>query len=106
MEIEVKDTDFSQKVLESDLPCLVDFWAEWCAPCHIIAPTLKEIANEYEGKLKVCKLNVDGNSKTASEYGVMAIPTLLIFKNGEVVDKIIGVKSKKEIEKKIESFID
>jgi thioredoxin 1 len=106
MEIEVKDTDFSQKVLESDLPCLVDLWAEWCAPCHMIAPILKEIAKEYEGKLNVCKLNVDENPKTAFEYGIMAIPTLLIFKNGELVDKIIGLQDKKEIAKKVELLIN
>jgi thioredoxin 1 len=106
MKIEVKDTDFSQKVLKSDLPCIVDFWAEWCTPCHFITPILKEIANEYEGKLNVCKLNVDDNPKTASEYEIMAIPTLLIFKNGKLVDKIIGLQDKKEITKKVEFFIN
>ena len=106
MEIEVKDTDFSQKVLKSDLPCLVDLWAEWCAPCHFIAPILKEIAKEYEGKLNVCKLNVDENPKTASEYEIMAIPTLLIFKNGKLVDKIVGLQDKKEIAKKVEFLIN
>ena len=106
MEIEVRDTNFSEKVLESDLVCLVDFWAEWCAPCLLISPILKKIASEYEGKLKVCKINVDDNSKTASEYGIMAIPTLLVFKNGKVVDKVTGVKSKNEIEKKFKSFIN
>lgn len=105
MEIEVKDTDFKQKVLKSDLPCLVDLWAEWCAPCQFIAPILKEIAEEYEGKLNVCKLNVDHNPQTATEYGIMAIPTLLIFSKGKLVDKIIGLKDKKEIEETFESFI-
>jgi len=106
MEIEVKDTDFSQKVLKSDLLCLVDLWAEWCAPCHFIAPILKEIAKEYKGKLNVCKLNVDENPKTSSEYEIMAIPTLLIFKNGSLVDKIVGLQDKKEIAKKVEFFIN
>jgi thioredoxin 1 len=106
MEIEVTDSDFSQKVLKSDLPCIVDLWAEWCAPCHLIAPILKEIANEYEGKIYVCKLNVDENPKTAFEYEIMAIPTLMIFKNGELVDKIIGLQGKNEIAKKVELLIN
>ena len=106
MEIEVTDTDFSQKVLKSNLPCIVDLWAEWCAPCHLIAPILNEIANEYEGKLNVCKLNVDENPKTASEYEIMAIPTLMIFKNGELVDKIIGLQGKQEIAKKVELLLN
>jgi thioredoxin 1 len=106
MEIEVNDTDFSQKILESDLPCIVDLWAEWCAPCHFIAPILEEIAEEYDGKLNVCKLNVDENPKTAAEYGIMAIPTLLIFNKGKLVDTIVGVKSKEEIKKTFESFIN
>jgi thioredoxin 1 len=101
MEIEVKDNDFSQKVLKSDLPCIVDLWAEWCFPCQFIAPILKEIAEEYEGKLNVCKLNFDDNPKTASEYEIMAIPTLLIFNNGKLVDKIVGLKNKEEIEKSV-----
>jgi len=106
MEIEVTDTDFSQKVLKSNLPCIVDLWAEWCAPCHLIAPILNEIANEYEGKINVCKLNVDENPKTASEYEIMAIPTLMIFKNGELVDKIIGLQGKQEIAKKVELLLN
>lgn len=105
MEIEVKDTDFNQKVLKADVPCLVDFWAEWCVPCQFIAPVLEEIAEEYEGKLNVCKLNVDDNPGTAEQYEIMAIPTLLLFNHGELVEKIIGVKSKEEIEKTFEPFI-
>ena len=106
MEIEVNDNNFNQEVLESDLPCMVDFWAEWCGPCLMIAPILKEIAKEYEGKLKVCKLNVDVNPKTTSQYKIMHIPVLLIFKNGKLVDQIIGLKSKKEIVLKIMPSID
>ena len=106
MEIEVRDSNFNQEVLKSDLLCLVDFWADWCAPCQMIAPILKEIAKDYEGKLKVCKLNVDSNTRIASEYGISCIPMLLIFRNGQVVEEIIGLKSKKEIETKIEPFIN
>lgn len=106
MKIEVNDTDFNQKVLKADVLCLVDFWAEWCAPCHFIAPVLEEIAEEYEGKLNVCKLNVDDNPITASQYEIMAIPTLLVFNNGELVDRIIGLTSKEEIEKTFESLIN
>ena len=84
----------------------MDLWAEWCAPCQFIAPILKEIAKEYKGKLKVCKLNIDDNPKTASEYEIMAIPTLLIFKNGKLVDRIIELKDKKEITKKVELFLN
>jgi len=105
MEVNVNDENFKKEVLESKLPCLVDFWAEWCMPCGMIAPTVETIAKEYKGKLKVCKLNVDEASKTASSYSIMSIPTLAIFKNGEVVDKVIGVVSKSELEAAIKPHI-
>lgn len=105
MEIGVTDENFKQEVLESNLPVLVDFWAEWCMPCQIIAPTVKEIAEEYQGKLKVCKLNVDEGPHTSSEHGIMSIPTLAIFKDGKLIDKIIGAVSKAEIISKIEPHI-
>jgi len=105
MEVKVNDENFKKEVLESELPCLVDFWAEWCMPCRMVAPTVEAIAKEYKGKLKVCKLNVDEASKTASSYGIMSIPTLAIFKNGEVVDKVIGVVSKSELESVIKPHI-
>jgi len=105
MEVKVNDTNFKKEVLESDLPALVDFWAPWCAPCFIVAPTVEEIAKKYDGKLKVCKTNVDEAPKTASEYGVMSIPTLAIFKGGEMVDRIIGAVSKEVIEDKIKPYI-
>jgi len=105
MEVKIADSNFKQEVLESNLPVLVDFWAEWCAPCHMIAPAVEEIAKEYSGRLKVCKLNVDEAPKTASEYGVMSIPTLAIFKGGEIVDKSVGVMSKDVLAAKIEPFI-
>jgi len=105
MEVKLTDTNFKQEVLESDLPVLVDFWAGWCMPCIIVAPTVEKIAKEYDGKLKVCKLNVDEAPRTASTYGIMSIPTLAIFKNGEVVDKIIGVASKSDFEAAIKPHI-
>jgi len=101
MEVKTTDSNFKQDVLESDIPVLVDFWAEWCGPCHMVAPIVETIAKEYKGKLKVCKLNVDEAPQTSSEYSIMSIPTLAIFKNGKVVDKIIGVVPKEELVAKI-----
>lgn len=105
VEIEVTDANFKQEVLESELPCLVDFWAEWCGPCHMIAPTVKTIAGEYKEKLKVCKVNVDEAPGTASEYNIMGIPTLAIFKDGGIVDKVIGVVPKAQLEAAIKPHI-
>ena len=98
MEIRVNDGNFKQEVLESTVSVLVDFWAEWCGPCHMIAPAIKEIAKEYYGKLKVCKINVDEASETASNYGIMSIPTLAVFKNGEIADTVVGVLPKERLE--------
>ena len=105
MENKVNDANFKQEVLESELPSLVDFWAGWCAPCLMVAPVVEEIAKEYKGKLKVCKLNVDEAPNTAASYKIMSIPTLAIFKDGKVVDKIIGVRSKSELEEVIKKHI-
>jgi len=98
MAIHFTDENFNQEVLSSDLPVLVDFYADWCGPCKMLAPTIEALAQEYEGKVKIGKLNVDEAPDTAQEYGIMSIPTLLCFKNGEVVNKSIGVVSKTEIE--------
>ena len=105
MEITITDTNFEQEVLKSDIPVLVDFWAQWCAPCHMVAPAVEEIAKEYKGKLKVCKLNVDEAPDTASRYGIMSIPTLAIFKDGKVTDKVVGVLPKSELETTIKQHI-
>jgi len=105
MKIKIDDKNFKQEVLKEDLPVLVDFWAEWCGPCRMVAPVVEQIAKEYEGKLKVCKLNVDGAPKTASNYGIMSIPTLMIFKKGKVVDKIIGALPKSELETTIKKHV-
>jgi len=105
MEIKVNDENFKKEVLESDIPALVDFWAEWCMPCRMVAPVVEEIAREYRGKLKVCKLNVDEAGNTASDYDIMGIPTLLIFKNGKVAGKVVGALPKTELEKAIKPHL-
>lgn len=106
MTIEINDSNFDEEVLKSEIPVLVDFWAEWCMPCKMVAPTVSEIAKEYEGRLKVCKLNVDEARGTASEYSIMSIPTLAIFKAGKVVDKIIGALPKDKIIDKITHYLN
>ena len=105
IEVKVTDENFKQEVLETKVLTLVDFWAPWCAPCDMIAPAVKKIAEEYQGRLKVCKLNVDEGQTTASEYGIMSIPTLAIFKDGKIVDKVIGALPKEELESKIKPHI-
>jgi thioredoxin 1 len=101
----VSDATFASEVVQSDLPVIVDFWAEWCGPCKMIAPVLDQIATEYTGKLKVVKVDVDSNSKTASQYSVMSIPTLLFFKGGKVQDQVIGAVPKKMLQDKVDKFL-
>ena len=105
MEIVLTDQNFKEEILSSEVPALVDFWAPWCGPCKMIGPAIKEIADQYQGKIKVGKLNVDDAPVTASKYSVMSIPTLMIFKGGEVVDKIIGAVPKEQIEEKLKAHI-
>lgn len=104
-EIELNDGNFQKEVLESDVPVLVDFWAPWCGPCRMIAPVVEEIAREYQGRLKVGKLNTDESQQIAATYGVMSIPTLMIFKAGEVVERIIGAQPKEALTPKIDAVL-
>jgi thioredoxin 1 len=99
------DQTFQDEVIKSTLPVLVDFWAEWCMPCRIVGPIVEELAKEYDGKLKVGKLNVDQNGQTASNFGVMSIPTLLIFKDSKVIKQMVGAQSKENFKKEIDSIL-
>lgn len=104
MAFQFTDANFQKEALESDIPVLVDFYADWCGPCKMIAPLVAELADEYAGVFKIGKLNVDDNPETAQKYRVMTIPTLLFIKNGEVVDTVVGVVPKKALQDKIESY--
>ena len=99
------DTNFNQEVLQSDIPVLVDFYADWCGPCKMMSPVIDQINNEYAGRLKVGKINVDESPNTASQYRVMSIPTLLFIKNGQVVDQVIGAVPKRQLIDKIEKLL-
>jgi thioredoxin 1 len=101
--VELTDSNFENEVLGSDVPVLVDFWAEWCGPCKKIGPVVDELADEYGGKLKVGKVNVDDNSEVSMKYQIRSIPALMIFKNGEVVDQIIGAVPKSVLKKQVDA---
>jgi thioredoxin 1 len=103
--LEFTDANFEAEVVASQLPVLVDFWAPWCGPCRILDPVVEEIAGLYEGKLKVGKLNTDDNRETAAKYGIMSIPTIMIFKNGKVEERIVGAQPKKSIVVKIDGVL-
>jgi thioredoxin 1 len=100
--IHLTDNNFKKEVLESDLPVLVDFWAPWCGPCKMLGPLVEESAKEFDKKLKVAKVNVDESPQAATKYGVMSIPTLIFFKQGKVMNQVIGVLSRQELKKKIQ----
>ncbi len=99
------DQNFEDEVIKSNTPALVDFWAPWCAPCRIVSPIIEELAKEYEGKLKVGKVNVDENPNSASRFGIMSIPSIVFFKKGEVVKTMIGAQSKENFKKGIEEVL-
>ena len=102
----VDDSNFDQTVLQAKTPVLVDFWAAWCGPCRMVAPVVEELAEEYEGRISFAKLDVDQNPKTASKYGIMSIPTLLIFKNGSPVSNIVGFRPKAELKQGLDAVLE
>lgn len=99
------DANFEQEVLKSDKPVLVDFWAEWCGPCRMVGPIVEELTGDYEGKAKIGKVDVDSNPEVSMRYGIRSIPSLLVFKNGEIVDQVIGVVPKTTLQKSLDSQI-
>jgi len=103
--VHVTDSSFEADVLQSEIPALVDFWAEWCGPCKMIAPILDEIADEYAGKIKICKVNVDSNPESAAKFNVRGIPTLLVFKNGTVEATKVGALSKGQLTEFVDSLV-
>lgn len=103
--LQLSDATFKNEVINSSMPVLVDFWAVWCGPCKAIAPAITELAKEYFGKVKIAKLDVDNNQRTAMDFGIRSIPTLLIFKNGKVVSQMIGLKTKEQIITELEKQI-
>ncbi len=102
---EVKDGTFKEVVLNSEIPVLVDFWAPWCGPCRMVAPVVEEIALQYEGKIKVVKLNTDDNPEVAGQYGIRSIPTLMIFKGGQKVDMVVGAVPKTTLSQTIDKYL-
>ncbi len=105
-EIILNDSNFNQEIANSKGVALVDFWAEWCGPCKMLAPVIEEIAKEFEGKAKICKLNVDESQKVASEFKIMAIPTIILFKDGKQVDRLVGLQSKQNLVKRINQLLE
>lgn len=105
LEVELNENNFKQEVLESSIPVLVDFWASWCMPCRMLAPTVEKLAEENRGKLKVCKLNTDENQNIAAQYGIQGIPTLIVFKEGKEVGRTVGVMSKEKLQEKLNPIL-
>ncbi|TVQ66345.1 MAG: thioredoxin [Balneolaceae bacterium] len=101
--VELTDSNFDQEVLKAETPVLVDFWAEWCGPCRMVGPVVEELAGDYEGKVKVGKVDVDSNPQVSMKYGIRSIPSLLIFKDGEVVDQIVGAVPKPHLQKQLDA---
>jgi|TARA_B100000927_G_C16233809_1_gene376527 thioredoxin 1 len=105
MALEITDSNFEETVLKSDKPVLVDFWAAWCGPCRMVGPIIDELSEEYEGKAVVGKVDIDSNQQYAAQFGVRNIPTVLVFKNGELVDRKVGVSSKNDYAQALDSLI-
>ncbi|MFT3740907.1 MAG: thioredoxin [Breznakibacter sp.] len=105
MAVELTDSNFDELVLQSDKPVLVDFWAEWCGPCRMVAPIVSELASDYDGRATIGKMDVDNNPQTAVKYGIRNIPTILFFKNGEIVDKQVGAVPKTILASKLDAII-
>jgi thioredoxin 1 len=103
--LELTDENFQQEVLDSDVPVLVDFWAEWCMPCKMLAPTIDELAEEYGGSVKVGKMDTDNNRDTSMKFGISAIPTLILFHNGEPIKKFVGLQQKNELKSAIDEAV-
>lgn len=97
MSLKFNEKNFSDEVIKSEIPVIVDFWAEWCGPCHIMSPIIDEVAKEFEGKAKIGKVNVDENQVISSKYGIMSIPTILAFKGGKVIGQLVGARPKKDL---------
>ena len=102
----VTDASFRAEVVDADVPVLVDFWASWCAPCKMIAPLVEELATEYEGKVKVAKVDIDANPVSPGQFGVMSIPTLLLFRNGEAVKRIVGYQPKQRLKAELDTLLE
>ena len=105
MVADVSDQNFEQEVIKSTIPVLVDLWAPWCGPCRMVAPVIEKLSEEFKGKVKFCRLNVDENPKTAAQYRVMSIPTLIFFKNGKAVDTVIGAVPERTLQPKIKALL-
>lgn len=103
--VNATDATFEQEVLNADLPVLVDFWATWCGPCQAIAPTLEALADEYQGEVKIVKVDVDANPQSASQYGIRSIPTLFVFKGGEKVDMVMGLQPKEQLAQLLNKYV-
>jgi len=104
-EVIVNDSNFEQEVLKYDGPVMVDFWATWCGPCRMLGPVVEELANEYKGKVKVCKLNTDEGPDTSTKYGISSIPTIIFFKNGAVAGQAVGLQSKAALQEKLDALL-